>query len=151
MDGTTMKFTDATGIEAGKPYLVKPTADIVNPVYEDVTLSATPAQTITVGDFNFVATYSPVHLVTDKTEQFLKTDGKLYYPTNNGNQMKGMRAFFRVPIGVSANIAFDDETTDIQPVASQSQQTTVYDLQGRKVNQPSKGLYIVNGKKLVIH
>ena len=151
IDGTTMKFTDATGIEAGKPYLVKPTADIVNPVYEDVTLSATSAQTITNGDFNFVATYSPVHLATDKTEQFLKTDGKLYYPTNNGNQMKGMRAFFRVPVGVSANIAFDDETTDIQPIATQSQQTTVYDLQGRKVNQPSKGLYIVNGKKLVIH
>ena len=151
MDGNTMKFKDAASIEAGKPYLVKPTADIVNPVYEDVTLSASLAQTITDNGFSFVATYSPVHLATDKTEQFLKTNGQLYYPTNGSNQMKGMRAFFRVPAGASANIAFDDETTGVQSVAIQSQQTIVYDLQGRKVNQPSKGLYIVNGKKLVIH
>ena len=27
---------------------------------------------------------------------------------------------------------------------------TVYDLQGRKVNSPSNGLYIVNGKKAYI-
>ena len=151
MDGTTMKFTDAADIEAGKPYLVKPTADVVNPVYEDVTLSAALAQTITDGDFSFVGTDSPVHLATDKTEQFLKTDGKLYYPTSNTNTMKGMRAFFRVPVGVSANIAFDDEATGIQHVTIQSQTNTVYDLQGRKVHQPTKGLYIVNGKKMVIH
>ena len=27
---------------------------------------------------------------------------------------------------------------------------TIYDLQGRKVENPTKGLYIVNGKKVVI-
>jgi len=28
--------------------------------------------------------------------------------------------------------------------------STIYDLQGRRVAQPTKGLYIVNGKKTVI-
>lgn len=45
-----------------------------------------------------------------------------------------------------------DETTDIKSMHnSQSiMHRDVYDLQGRKVAQPSNGLYIVNGKKVVI-
>lgn len=152
MDGNTMKFADAASIEAGKPYLVKPTANIENPVYENVTLSATAAQAVTDGGFSFVATYSPVNLKTDKTEQFLKTDGQLYYPTNASNQMKGMRAFFRVPQGASAHVAIDGEETDIDGVRYDAVATdeAIYDLQGRKVNgQLKKGIYIMNGKKVV--
>ncbi len=152
MDGNTMKFADAASIEAGKPYLVKPTANIENPVYENVTLSATAAQEVTDGGFSFVATYSPVNLKTDKTEQFLKTDGQLYYPTNKSNQMKGMRAFFRVPQGASAHVAIDGEETGIGSVRCDfvSTDEAIYDLQGRKVNgQLKKGIYIMNGKKVV--
>ena len=152
MDGNTMKFADAASIEAGKPYLVKPTANIENPVYENVTLSATAAETVTDGGFSFVATYSPVNLKTDKKEQFLKTDGQLYYPTNASNQMKGMRAFFRVPQGASAHVAIDGEETDIDGVRYDAVATdeAIYDLQGRKVNgQLKKGIYIMNGKKVV--
>ena len=152
MDGNTMKFADAASIEAGKPYLVKPTANIENPVYENVTLSATAAQEVTDGGFSFVATYSPVNLKTDKTEQFLKTDGQLYYPTNKSNQMKGMRAFFRVPQGASAHVAIDGEETGIDGVRYDAVRTdeAIYDLQGRKVNgQLKKGIYIMNGKKVV--
>ena len=152
MVGNTMKFADAASIEAGKPYLVKPTANIENPVYENVTLSATAAQEVTDGGFSFVATYSPVNLKTDKTEQFLKTDGQLYYPTNASNQMKGMRAFFRVPQGASAHVAIDGEETGIDGVRQDAVRTeeAIYDLQGRKVNgQLKKGIYIMNGKKVV--
>ena len=45
-----------------------------------------------------------------------------------------------------------DETTGIDAtlVNSEKVNSVVYDLQGRKVAQPVKGLYIVNGKKVVI-
>jgi len=49
-------------------------------------------------------------------------------------------------------INFDDETTGIEnltPTLSQGE-GAIYDLQGRKVAQPTKGLYIVNGKKVII-
>ena len=162
MDGNTMKFKDAASIKAGKPYLVKPAANVVNPVYEDVTLSAALAQTITDDGYSFVATYSPVHLATDQTEQFLKTDGKLYYPTNANNQMKGMRAFFRVPTGATAHIALDDETTNIKTTDFTDYTDSDgawYDLQGRRIESSkfkvqssklNKGIYIVNGKKVII-
>lgn len=54
---------------------------------------------------------------------------------------------------------FDEETTGLKDVIGQKEddgeyQSSVrgdyYDLQGRKVAQPAKGLYIVNGKKVVI-
>ena len=45
---------------------------------------------------------------------------------------------------------FDDETTGITSTAMQPSTVQYYDLQGRRVAQPTKGLYIVNGKKVVI-
>lgn len=44
----------------------------------------------------------------------------------------------------------DDETTGVNEMKAQKVDGQIYDLQGRKVATPSKGLYIVNGKKMVI-
>ena len=47
---------------------------------------------------------------------------------------------------------FGDETTGISATLVNSEQrivNSVFDLQGRKVAQPTKGLYIVNGKKVM--
>ena len=54
--------------------------------------------------------------------------------------------------GSRLTITFDDETTGISSVATQSQQTNgvYYNLSGQRVNQPAKGLYVVNGKKVVL-
>ena len=47
---------------------------------------------------------------------------------------------------------FGDETTNIEhsTLNIEHSDNSVYDLQGRKVAQPTKGLYIHNGKKVVI-
>ncbi len=47
---------------------------------------------------------------------------------------------------------FDGNTTSINEVRGQMEDVSgeYYDLQGRRVAQPTKGLYIVNGKKVVI-
>ena len=154
-DGNMMVFKDATAIEAGKPYLVKPVSDIENPIYSHVTLNTTSAQSIEDGGYSFVATYSPTDLATDKTEQFLKTDGKLYYPTASGTRLRGMRAFFRTPTGEGARLYIDGEATGIHSI--ENGQLTIekgnwYTLDGQKLyGKPvQKGVYIVNGKKIVI-
>lgn len=50
--------------------------------------------------------------------------------------------------------AFDDEATGMRDAVHHDKveirTDVVYDLQGRRVAQPGKGLYIVNGKKIVI-
>ena len=50
-----------------------------------------------------------------------------------------------------AFIALDDETTGIADVKAVKEDAEgMFDLQGRKVAKPTKGLYIVNGKKVVV-
>lgn len=52
---------------------------------------------------------------------------------------------------LTIRFADDSQTTAIKSVdVDDSRSKTVYDLQGRRVAQPGKGLYIVNGKKVII-
>ncbi|MBQ9186645.1 MAG: hypothetical protein IJ144_02325 [Prevotella sp.] len=52
----------------------------------------------------------------------------------------------------SLSIVFEDETTGIGASLMNSERVNneVYNLNGQRVAQPSKGLYIVNGKKVVV-
>ena len=64
------------------------------------------------------------------------------------------KAYMAVPAGQAAREGFafdDDSTTGISNVnVNENVNGSVFDLQGRKVSTPGKGLYIVNGKKVVI-
>ena len=118
-----------------------------------MTLRAQAARSIAYGDYKFVATYSPQELATDKTELFLTTDGKLSYPANDsGKTLKGLRAYIQVPANAGASLFIDGEATGIAEVRGKMEdgRGEVYDLQGRKIQNPRKGLYIVNGKKVII-
>lgn len=57
-----------------------------------------------------------------------------------------------LPSDARLTIIFSDEKTGVSEVRSKVEDVRApyYDLQGRKVSQPRKGLYIVNGKKTLI-
>ena len=64
-----------------------------------------------------------------------------------------MRAYFYVPEGTEARVSIDgEETTALTLVNSEKRivNSEVYDLQGRKVANPTKGMYIANGQKVII-
>ena len=165
--GQTMHFVSASQIEAGMPYLVKPYEDIVNPVFTNVTLSATAAKNIEQpgGNNAFVATYSPRELATDMTELFLKPDGHLYYPQDDSSaRMKGLRAWFYVADGSSVRLYVEgDDVMGIESIASSPRggEGNLYSLSGQRLRVGStsdlrsgrlqKGVYIMNGKKIIIH
>lgn len=57
------------------------------------------------------------------------------------------------PSAARVSLVFDDDTTTgVESVAMPSQPAAsgCYDLQGRQVKNPTKGLYIVNGKKVMV-
>jgi hypothetical protein len=159
ISGTTMLFKEAESIEAGKPYLIIPDETIANPVFYDVTLSATQAQTVTHGAYSFVAIYSPYAMALDQTELYLGDGDLLYYPADNtSNTMRGMRAFYRVPIG-GAKVAIygedyeEEETDGIRSIENSELRIDNYDyynLAGQKVGKDYKGIVIKNGKKYII-
>ena len=83
-----------------------------------------------------------------------KVEGNVGFFRANNKKVAAGKAYLQVPFSLarsSFSISFDNETTTaIESVAASLQHGQVYDLQGRRVAQPQKGLYIVNGKKMVI-
>lgn len=153
--GNTMQFTKTDEMQAGIPYLVKPTESIVDPVYSDVTLSGAHATFVNKGgDYYFRGTYSPFDLSTDKRHMFITKGGQLAYPQDNDHrQLKGMRAYIEMLNGTPApSFAIEGDATGITEVRDERIKVgdDIYDLQGRRVQNPGKGIYIVNGKKVFI-
>ena len=65
--------------------------------------------------------------------------GKAYLPVLTSDAAKGIK------------VVFDGETTGISTVKDNTvKDNTIYNLNGQRVAAPAKGLYIMNGKKVVI-
>ena len=151
----TLNFVNAASIEAGKPYLVKVNATVQNPTFEGVTTvsSTTPTQT-TYADF--IPTLGLTE-VTGNTKEilFIGSGNTLLYPETLPGNLKGFRGYFRLKSDAAAasslSLNLGEETTGIENVNCETiTNNRYYDPQGRHVAQPTKGLYIVNGKKAVI-
>ncbi len=166
----TLDFTKAETIPAGQPFLIKwaSGSNIVDPVFTGVTINNTP-KTRTSSHVKFIGTFSPEIIYEDskeKTKLYLGDDNTLYYPTEKNFQVNSFRAYFELLGGlvagepaangtnsaVSFNMNLGSDATGISEVSAglRPQTTVVYDLQGRRVSNPTKGIYIVNGRKVAI-
>jgi len=90
-----------------------------------------------------------------------KKNNKLgFYAVTDGSTLSAGKAYLplptaQLPSGTAGarqlTMVFDDETTGIQQIQSDVKSNgDYYDLQGRRVSTPTRGLYILNGKKVVI-
>ena len=145
-----INFKDAESIVAGNPYLVKPASDVTEPmVFNGVTVSS---EAVTKGEGNYKFAAQLFHdksLPTDGTIAYLATDGTIKKLTSGS--IKGLRAYFIIPAGGEARIAFTDgdQTGINDTVREATNDNRVYDLQGRQVKAVKKGIYVVNGKKVI--
>ena len=67
------------------------------------------------------------------------------------------KAYMELPSGAPAKLSLsfgdDDETTDIESVTTDEEakdNDVYYNLNGQRVSNPQKGVYIHNGKKVII-
>ena len=78
-----------------------------------------------------------------------------FVPMTSGSLAAG-KAYLKIASGASStarslNVVFADETTGIQTVQGEGIAVDGYfNLSGQRVSQPTKGLYIVNGKKIIV-
>ena len=155
----TISFTDANSIEAGKPYIVMPTTNITNPVFNDVTINNIMQDVIISNAATFKGNYAPVPLSANDTKKLFLANNMLYYPTGSVT-VKPFRAYFEltsdVPTASGApNLVIDfGETTGVGELRTENRriENSFYDLQGRRLNgKPTqKGIYIHHGKKEVL-
>ena len=77
-----------------------------------------------------------------------------YKASTTGANLAAHKAYLSTENAVAARefLGFGEETTGVADVRGKMKdgRCDFFDLQGRKVAQPTKGLYIVNGKKVVI-
>ena len=79
-------------------------------------------------------------------------DGVGFYKATSGT-IAARKAYLEISAAANfLSFSFDDETTGIEKVenAAVNANGTMFNLAGQRVAQPTKGLYIVNGKKVVI-
>lgn len=87
-------------LEAGRPYLVLPPADVPSPMsFEDVILTASEGERIETAEVDFAGILEPFALPDDGRSLFLSSN-KLYY-SNGAGSMRGLRAYFYVKPSVS--------------------------------------------------
>jgi hypothetical protein len=82
--------------------------------------------------------------------------GKIYV-VDNDVSLKGTRAYFTLTTGGSAKaltFSFDDDEATGIAVLENGELNVLegkaYDLSGRAVKNPTKGLYIIDGKKVLL-
>ena len=163
--GNTIVFKEATAIEAGKPYLIKwanSSSDAVNveKKFEGVTLvaAATPV-VVKEGGISFNGFYkmTAASELGGASVAAIGAGNKLFKVTEG--KMKGFRAAFVLSSGVqqaAINVVIDGTATGIEDLVIDGVKANgrVYNLNGQYVgnslNGLQPGLYIQNGKKIVV-
>lgn len=145
-DNEKAKLKAVKAVKANVPVLLKGDAGTYTlTVAENEECANTEANLLQVSKQN---TYENVYVLANKS------NGVGFYQWTGGWMGAG-RVYLPVSpeVGARGFLAFDEdgETTGISTIQNAKQGTKeIYNLNGQRVNQPAKGLYIVNGKKVFI-
>lgn len=171
---TNFVLNEVTSTEAGKPYLVKPTTTLVNPVFESTTLSAAEAQTVSFaivtpnnsarrrtaadGTYSLVGVYNPTTVDTGSTISVLDSNSIPQWSSSSNNEVEGTSAYFATPENTVVQLKIGDEIiTEIEEVridrGIDDENAVIFNILGQRMTRPLRelpqGIYIVNGVKVV--
>lgn len=150
VEGTTVTFTPITGtIKGGVPFILYGTSG-------SHTLTLANESTNVPDDNMLRGTLAPTYITTENGDytNFGLSGGK--FVKINPGTLPANKAYLPVltanvpTTNAPMQIVFNDATGISQVENVQLSNENYYDLQGRRILNPTKGLYIVNGKKVVI-
>ena len=165
-----MIFTRVGEMEAGVPYLVRPTESFYEKTFTGVTLAPVTPTTVThtLGSsriaaddaYSFVPVLSPVTLdPNNKTYKVMLANGSVAWVDNTNNQLPGTTAYFVTPADQGLHIVLQGVDggiiTGIDTVTAPATQRLqgIYNMMGVKMQldweQLPPGIYIVNGRKTI--
>ena len=158
-DGAVINFEDAPAtLVAGKAYLVRTTTAIENPTFNGVTVkNVTPTNCSGNEKYQLIGIYNPLNIDASLYGKVfgINNQDKLAKVKEN-TSIKGMRAYFLLAnSATAAKLNFGGELTGIDAVDNGEAVMTgkVYNLNGQYVGNSleglKKGVYVVNGKKVL--
>ena len=157
-DHISIKLDDASKIVAGNPYLVKATAADAKIAATDVEMPGESVQesSITKDGYtvSFVGTYEGESLTSANRNAWVVSQNQLWNVDSNVT-VGAYRAYFTVTgTGTSVKaLVFGDEETGINNLNVDddlNKNEVIYNLAGQRVQKAQKGLYIQNGRKVVV-
>ena len=162
-DKVEFSFSRVREIIAGEPYIIKVEGgDIIDPVFLNREIEAAEPKVVTVSvnddSYDFKGIFSPKTLPANGITRFVSSDGTRLVTPNREGSLKAMRAYFVLPdvnfstglAGSAAqNVYSVSVETSIDAPTITSKPTVAYDLSGRKATSRSKGIIIVDGKKIL--
>lgn len=162
-EGTNIEITftkiSPVAVEAGKPYIIKPSSDVSELIFNGVTFNCSAAHTDEVGGWQFVGTLSPIILPADQRHLVLMRNNELMLVGKTG-QLHGGRAYFIMPETdtniMNVQMLMDGESDGIQYIITDEVgmgNADVYNTAGQRMDRHlpllPKGVYVVNGKKII--
>lgn len=162
--GNTIQFVPATEIKAGVPYIIKWNENVAEAkpfeeTFDGVMLVAEPKPVKVNNDITFTGFYkmTAASELGGASVAAIGAGNKLFKVTEG--KMKGFRAAFVLPSGAEATkykVVIDGTATGIEDLVVDGVKANgrVYNLNGQYVgnslNGLQPGLYIQNGKKIVV-
>ena len=155
-DNIILNFEEVTAIDAGKPYLILPANTVANPTFTDVTISSATTS-VSGTDADFMPNINATEYAASEQLMYLGANNTLYF-NNTAATMKGFRAYWQLKnasSGKNFRFSYDGATTGIITIDN-GQPTKEYEnwytVDGIRLNAAptQKGVYIYNGKKVVI-
>lgn len=159
VNGNTISFKRVKKVPAKTGLLLRS----VNEGPVSTTVPSLTSATDDVTDNAFVAATEEIdHLPTTTTDGkytnyilYKPSDGIIGFYQANNQRVGAGKAYLHVSSEQATTRAFiafsfDDPETGIAQIETLPQQGVAYDLQGRRVNAPKGGLYIINGKKVIV-
>ena len=156
-DETTLHFETASSIEPNVPYLLNattPTEGVGTFTFNNVTVKAADGQTTEGTDYNFVGTYQLAIVADGDYILGAKDDVVAFYRSKGGNKVKAYRAFVQKKVDADParlSIFIDGTVTSIDAIDGRVlNNAAIYNIAGQQVKNAQKGIYIHNGKKIVV-
>lgn len=153
-ENSTVDFTkmEVPAIAANTPVLLKTsTASSANPyTFMERTITTGDAKVEGLANFDFVGTYAATTDIA--AGDYFISDNELYKSTG-ATTIAGTRAYIKAKTAGArlVNFAIDGVTTGIEGIkAADMENGNVYNLNGQRVVKAQKGLFIINGKKVVV-
>lgn len=157
VSGTTVNLTRTNTVAAGEGVLIRSLNG--GPVSEDIPVAATAVEP--TADNMFVGVLEEIAQLPSEDGDYTNfilnnngANGSGFYLANNKTVAAG-KAYLCVPTESAAKISFfslDGSITGIEGVEAEAAEgeKVYYNLNGQRVANPSKGLYIVGGKKVIV-
>ena len=158
-DGINVLFDQVRstkGIDANKPYIIKTSKDISEFMITSIIVPCNNAPF--EGDEEIGFFYGTLKAGGKVPANCLFLNGGDFWYSTGQSNIKAFRGYFEFvdvlasleTAASNAKMVFRGETTDIKDVTVETANDDMYDLQGRRIVNLDKGVYIKNGKKVVI-